>query len=60
MKRLTFDRKRWGPLLDHLVGPPEQGNRESAAEGPCGLHVYDQLVFVACWTGRSAGFSPFN
>src|SRR5262245_12808679 len=47
-----------GGSFDHLVGAGKQDWRDFDAERPRSDQIDDQLTFVGCATGRSAGFAP--
>src|SRR6516225_6846091 len=46
--------------LDHLVGAGEQCHRHGEAERLGGPEIDNELDFVTCCTGRSAGFLPLR
>src|SRR5271166_5712651 len=47
-------------LFDHLISAGNQRLRHVEAQRLCGLEVDESSIFVSCWTGRSAGFSPLR
>jgi hypothetical protein len=47
-------------LFDRLVGNGEQLRWNFQTERLGGLEIDDQVEFVGCSTGRSAGFSPLR
>ena len=57
--RLSQWRRR-DQSFDHLVGAAEQRFGTVRPSALAVLRLMTSSTFVACWTGRSAGFSPLR
>src|SRR5258706_11433606 len=47
-------------LFDHLIGAQQDRRRDRHADRFGGFEIDHRLDVVACWTGRSASFSPLR